>query len=89
MCGVSLDRRHSNQYGGSDLERFLHGQPRTFANRAAPVVADDSYLRESILAPAQKIVSGYERGDVSMPSYTGVLTDSQIDAVILFIKSLK
>ena len=67
----------------------LYGQPRTFANRAAPVVADDSYLRESILAPAQKIVSGYERGDVSMPSYTGVLTDSQIDAVILFIKSLK
>jgi mono/diheme cytochrome c family protein len=67
----------------------LYGQSRSFANRAAPVVADEAYLRESILAPAAKIVSGYERGDVSMPSYSGVLTDSQIDAIILYIKSLK
>ena len=67
----------------------LYGQTRSFANRAAPVVADDAYLRESILAPAAKIVSGYERGDVSMPSYSGVLTDTQIDALILYIKSLK
>jgi mono/diheme cytochrome c family protein/glucose/arabinose dehydrogenase len=66
----------------------LYGQTRSFANRAAPVVADEAYLRESILAPAAKIVSGYERGDVSMPSYSGVLTDPQIDALILYIKSL-
>jgi glucose/arabinose dehydrogenase/mono/diheme cytochrome c family protein len=67
----------------------LYGQSRTFANRAAPVIADDGYLRESILEPAAKIVAGYERGDVSMPSYAGVLTDTQIDALILYIKSLK
>jgi glucose/arabinose dehydrogenase/mono/diheme cytochrome c family protein len=67
----------------------LFGQPRSFANRAAPVVADEAYLRESILAPAAKIVTGYERGDVSMPSYAGVLTDAQIESMILFIKSLK
>ena len=66
----------------------LYGQSRSFANRAAPVVADEAYLRESILAPAAKIVSGYERGDVSMPSYSGVLTDTQIESMILFIKSL-
>ncbi len=67
----------------------LYGQSRSFANRAAPVIADEAYLRESILEPAAKIVSGYERGDVSMPSYSGVLTDQQIESVILFIKSLK
>ncbi len=67
----------------------LFGQSRSFANRAAPVVADEAYLRESILAPGAKIVSGYERGDVSMPSYAGVLTDAQIESMILFIKSLK
>jgi glucose/arabinose dehydrogenase/cytochrome c551/c552 len=67
----------------------LYGQSRTFANRAAPVVVDDAYLRESIVAPAAKIVLGYERGDVSMPSYSGVLTDSQIDSLILYVKSLK
>jgi glucose/arabinose dehydrogenase/mono/diheme cytochrome c family protein len=67
----------------------LFGQPRTFANRAAPVIADDGYLRESILEPAAKIVAGYERGDVSMPSYSGVLTDAQIESLILYIKSLR
>ena len=67
----------------------LYGQSRSFANRAAPVIADEAYLRESILAPGVKIVSGYERGDVSMPSYSGVLTDAQIESIILFIKSLK
>ena len=67
----------------------LYGQSRSFANRAAPVIADEAYLRESILAPGTKIVSGYERGDVSMPSYAGVLTDAQIESIILFIKSLK
>ena len=53
------------------------------------VIADEAYLRESILEPAAKIVSGYERGEVSMPSYAGVLTDSQLDSLVLFIKSLK
>jgi hypothetical protein len=67
----------------------LYGQSRSFANRAAPVIADEAYLRESILEPAAKIVSGYERGDISMPSYSGVLTDQQIESVILFIKSLR
>ncbi len=67
----------------------LYGSERTFAGGVVRVVADDEYLRESVLQPAAKVVSGYERGDVSMPSYSGVLTDSQIESVILFIKSLK
>jgi mono/diheme cytochrome c family protein len=34
-------------------------------------------------------VTGYERGESGMPSYAGVLTPAQIDAIILYIKSLK
>jgi len=52
------------------------------------VTADDVYLRQSILEPAAKIVEGYERGEVSMPSYAGVLSESQVQSLILFIKSL-
>ena len=47
-----------------------------------------AYLRQSILDPAAKVVEGYERGEVSMPSYAGVLSDSQIESLILFIKSI-
>ena len=53
------------------------------------MTADEAYLRESILEPSAKIVSGYEKGEAGMPSYAGVLTDPQIESIILFIKSLK
>jgi mono/diheme cytochrome c family protein len=67
----------------------LYGSERTVAGGVIRVIADDAYLRESILQPAARLVSGYERGEVSMPSYAGVLTDSQVDSLVLFIKSLK
>jgi hypothetical protein len=61
----------------------------TFAKGLPPLVADEAYLRESILEPAVKIVKGFERGEYGMPSYAGVLTDQQIDSLILFIKTLQ
>lgn len=67
----------------------LYGGERTFGNSAVRAIADEAYLRESILEPTAKIVSGYERGESGMPSYAGVLTDSQIESIIEFIKSLK
>jgi hypothetical protein len=67
----------------------LYGSERTIAGGVVRVPADDGYLRESILEPSAKVVSGYERGEVSMPGYAGVLTDSQVESLLLFIKSLK
>jgi cytochrome c2 len=67
----------------------LYGRERQFANGAGRVKADERYLREAILEPSAKVVSGYERGEVGMPSYAGVLTDREIESIILFIKSLK
>ncbi len=49
------------------------------------VVADDAYIRESILQPQAKIVQGY--GPI-MPSFQGKVTDAQINALIAYIKSL-
>ncbi len=67
----------------------LYGASRTFADGSPPATADEAYLREAILEPATKIVAGYDRNGIGMPSYAGVLTDAQIESVILYIKSLR
>ncbi|MBE2285570.1 MAG: c-type cytochrome [Prosthecobacter sp.] len=51
--------------------------------------ADEAYLRESILNPSAKVVKGFEKFDTGMPIYAGILNDSQIESLILYIKSLK
>ncbi|CAN5913589.1 hypothetical protein BH11VER1_BH11VER1_28090 [soil metagenome] len=52
-------------------------------------VADEAYLRESITSPTAKIVKGYEKYDAGMPIYAGILNDSQIESLVLYIKTLK
>ena len=49
-------------------------------------VADENYLRESILDPQASIVAGYQP---VMPTYQGILKDRELDALIAYIKSLK
>jgi cytochrome c2 len=53
------------------------------------VIADESYIRESILQPAVKRHVTYTKSEYAMPSYAGVVTDSQLESLILYIKSLK
>ena len=50
------------------------------------VTADDAYIRESILNPNAKIVSGYH-SDV-MPSFQGQISEEGILQLIVYIKSL-
>ena len=51
------------------------------------VVADENYLRESILQANAKIVKGYPSGQ--MPIFAGQLNDDDVKALIDFIKSVK
>ena len=51
-----------------------------------PVVADEAYIRESIVNPAAKIVAGYQP---IMPTYRGQLTEEEIIQLIRYIQSLK
>jgi cytochrome c2 len=51
--------------------------------------ADEAYLRESITNPSAKVVKGFEKFDTGMPIYNGILNESQIESLILYIKSLK
>jgi cytochrome c oxidase subunit 2 len=50
------------------------------------VTADETYIRESILLPQAKIVSGYEG---IMPTFQGLLREREIQALIEFIKEQK
>ena len=49
-------------------------------------VADETYIRESILNPAAKVVSGYQP---IMPTYRGQLSEEEIIQLIRYIQSLK
>jgi mono/diheme cytochrome c family protein len=66
----------------------LFGHEVEFSNRSK-AVADEAYLRESIREPSAKVVKGYEKSEVAMPSYEGVISDPQIEALILYIKTLR
>jgi cytochrome c oxidase subunit 2 len=63
----------------------LYGSQVRLAD-GSTVVADDAYIRESILQPNAKIVAGYQP---LMPTYQGQLTEEQILALIAYIKSLQ
>jgi len=49
------------------------------------VLADDGYLRKSILDPTEEIVSGYNQ---IMPSYRNQLSEEQVLQLISYMKSL-
>lgn len=49
------------------------------------VMADDAYLRESILFPSEKIVAGYP---AIMPTFKGQISEEQLLQLIAYIKSL-
>lgn len=48
--------------------------------------ADENYLRESIERPQAKVVKGFQP---VMPTFQGVLNESELNALIAYIKSLK
>jgi len=50
------------------------------------VLADEAYLKESILSPLAKTVAGFEP---NMPSYAGILNQVEIESIILYLKAMK
>jgi len=49
------------------------------------VIADENYVRESILNPSAKIVSGFKP---IMPSWQGQVNEEQLNQLVAYIKSL-
>ncbi|MCB1177208.1 MAG: cytochrome c oxidase subunit II [Leptospiraceae bacterium] len=63
----------------------LFGSKRDFEGGGS-AVADENYIRESILQPMAKIVKGFPG---AMPPYQGQLSDDDILAIIEYMKTLK
>ncbi len=63
----------------------LYGSMRKMAD-GSTLEANEAYLKESILEPSKKVVKGY---DAEMPSFQGILSDSDIEALLLYIMYLK
>jgi cytochrome c oxidase subunit 2 len=54
--------------------------------KESEIIADDNYLRESILNPSRKIVVGFQP---LMPTFAGQLSEEQVLNLVAYIKSLK
>lgn len=69
------------------LKGVYGARVRVISNGAVKeVVADEAYLRRSILEPAGEVVEGF---GPMMPSYKGNITDAEIEALAAYMKSLR
>ena len=64
--------------------RGVFGHEVTLAN-GQKAIADEAYIRESILTPTAKMVTGYPP---LMPTFQGVVSEEQLAQLIAYIKSL-
>ncbi len=62
----------------------LYGRSQPLED-GSTVIADESYIRESILNPPAKVVAGYSH---LMPSYKAILSEEQVGQLVAYIKSL-
>jgi cytochrome c oxidase subunit 2 len=62
----------------------LYGHP-VGLTRGQTVIADEAYLRDSILQPKKDVVGGF---DPIMPSFQGLITEDDLMKLIAYIKSL-
>jgi cytochrome c oxidase subunit 2 len=62
----------------------IFGQPVELENGES-VIADENYIRESILFPMRKVVAGFEP---IMPTYEGRITEEQLVQLVTYIKLL-
>jgi len=74
-----------DQQGRCPIMRGVYGS-RVQLTGGQTVLADDAYIRESILNPNAKIVAGYH-ADV-MPSFQGQISEEGLLQLIVYIKSL-
>lgn len=77
-------------HGGSTRVRApdlagIYGRPQPLEGGGF-AVADESYLRDSILLPERQIVAGYQP---IMPSYRGVASEEELIRLIAYLKSGK
>jgi cytochrome c oxidase subunit 2 len=83
QLGCSTCHRSDTQGRGPNLVG-LFGKPVQLEDGRV-VTADENYIRESILAPGAKIVSGFKP---IMPVFQGLVSEDQLNALVAYVKSL-
>jgi cytochrome c oxidase subunit II len=63
----------------------IFGRPIKLAS-GDTVVADEAYVRESIVNPAARVVAGYQP---VMPTYLGQVSEEQLISLVAYIQSLQ
>jgi len=83
QLGCSTCHRFDTQGRGPNLVG-AYGRP-VLLDDGRTVVADDAYVRESILNPGAKVVAGFRP---IMPTFQGVVNEEQVLSLLAYIKSI-
>jgi len=83
QLGCSTCHRSDTQGRGPDLAGVF-GR-KVLLEDGRTVIADDDYIRESILAPSAKVVAGFKP---IMPVFQGLVSEEQLNALVAYVKSL-
>lgn len=81
--GCSTCHRFDIQGRGPNLQNAF-GKP-VLLDDGRTLTMDENYVRESILNPTAKIVSGFKP---VMPTFQGLVSDEQLNALVAYVKSL-
>ena len=77
-CHATSSKVHAPNLAG------LYGRPVQLSD-GRTVMADEAYIRDSILQPKRDIAAGYEP---IMPSFAGVLSEGELQSLTAYIRSL-
>ena len=83
QLGCATCHRSDTQGRGPNLNG-VYGKP-VLLEDGRTVMADENYIRESILNPTAKIVSGFKP---IMPSFQGQVSEESLMALVAYVKSL-
>ncbi|HKS74282.1 MAG TPA: cytochrome c oxidase subunit II [Terriglobales bacterium] len=83
QLGCSTCHRFDTQGRGPNLTGVF-GKPVQLED-GRTVVADENYVRESIVSPAAKVVAGFKP---IMPTFQGIVSEEQLNALVAYVKSL-
>lgn len=83
QLGCANCHRFDTQGRGPNLQG-VYGRS-VLLDDGSSTIADDNYIRESILNPGAQVVAGFKP---IMPTFQGVLSEDQVLALISYVKSI-
>ena len=83
QLGCPTCHRSDVQGRGPNLEGVF-GKPVQLED-GRTVIADENYIRESIMSPSAKVVKGFKP---IMPVFQGLVSEEQLTALVAYLKSL-